>query len=72
LVVVFIQDRQLCADGFIVRAQLTIRADGPPAAPDLRLHFDTVGFVERRLRAPRANPVFRYGRKTCPYRKTGL
>jgi len=28
-----IQDRQLRADGFIVRAQLTIRAAGPPAAP---------------------------------------
>jgi hypothetical protein len=27
-----IQDRRLCADGFIVRAQSAIRAAGPPAA----------------------------------------
>jgi hypothetical protein len=31
----FIQDRQLCADVFFVRAQLTIRADGPPSAQAL-------------------------------------
>jgi hypothetical protein len=29
----FIQDRRLRSDGFIVRAQSVIRADGPPSAP---------------------------------------
>jgi len=56
--VVFIQDRRLRANGFVVRTQAAIRADGTPAAKVPALHFDTLGFVERPLRALRANPVF--------------
>jgi hypothetical protein len=37
-----IQDRRLRADGFIVRAQSAIRADGLPAAQALRQPFDVV------------------------------
>jgi hypothetical protein len=43
---VYPQDRRLCADGFIIRAQAMIRADG----------FRPRKFGEG-LRAPRANPV---------------
>jgi hypothetical protein len=48
----------LRADRVIVRTQSVIRADGPPAAPVLALHFEAADFAERPLRALRANPVF--------------
>jgi hypothetical protein len=37
---VLIQDRRLRADGFIVRAQSVIRADGAPSAQVLALRLD--------------------------------
>jgi hypothetical protein len=58
----FIQDRRLRADGFIIRAQAAIRADGTPSAQFLSPQIDVApahaDVDERPLRAPRANPVF--------------
>ena len=56
---VFLHDHRLCADGFIVRTQSAIRADGTPSAPVRRQCFQlSTNFAERPLRALRANPVF--------------
>ncbi|MBI5912586.1 MAG: hypothetical protein HY848_21860, partial [Betaproteobacteria bacterium] len=63
LVFVFIQDRRLRADVLFIRAQSTIRADGPPSAQVRSLQLDISLYFDRYRRSghcalARANRVF--------------
>ncbi|MBI5911220.1 MAG: hypothetical protein HY848_14870 [Betaproteobacteria bacterium] len=58
----FVQDRRLRADVLFIRAQSTIRADGPPSAqaqaPKSEVSSDVCRYREAALRAARANRDF--------------